>query len=123
MTRLHADDVDVQRGMVDISVGSGVGRIEGPAQFHWGRRSYVVHAVLDHWMEAGNWWRRAGRPRAGPGGMAGATGTAGGIDDGEREMWRVEARQVRAGRDAPLGVFDLRFDWSAGRWSLIRVHD
>jgi hypothetical protein len=115
VTRLHADPIDVERGMVDG--GSGAERIEGPAHFHWGRRSYVVHAVLDHWMEAGNWWRRTGRPRTEPGGAAPR------LDDGEREVWRVEARQLHAGRDAPVGVFDLNFDWSVGGWSLIRVHD
>ncbi len=117
MTRLHADDIDVERGIVDT--GHGAERLEGPARFIWDRRSYVVHAVLDHWVEAGNWWRQAGRRRTGPGAAAPASG----IDDGEREVWRVEAQQQYAGRDAPVGVFDLNFDWSAGRWSLIRVHD
>ncbi|MGI8693730.1 MAG: DUF6504 family protein [Geodermatophilaceae bacterium] len=125
MTRLHADHIDVERGIVGPAAGpdagpdagSGAERVEGPARFCWDHRSYAVHAVLDHWVEAGNWWRRAGRARAGPG-----TAVLG-VDDGEREVWRVEARQLHAGRDAPVGVFDLNFDWSAGRWSLIRVHD
>ncbi|MBA2390416.1 MAG: hypothetical protein H0V67_09190 [Geodermatophilaceae bacterium] len=99
------------------SAGGGGGRVEGPARFRWGQRLYAVHAVLDHWVEAGNWWRRTGRSRTRPG------GAVVGIDDGEREVWRVEARQLHTGKDAPLGVFDLNFDWSAGRWSLIRVHD
>lgn len=121
MTRLHADDIDVERGIViggNVG-GGGVERVEGPARFRWGGRSYAVHAVLDHWVEAGDWWRRTGRTgsRAGPG------GAVLGIDDGEREVWRVEAQQQQAGRNAPVGVFDLNFDWSAGRWSLIRVHD
>jgi hypothetical protein len=42
------------------------------------------------------------------------------LDDGEREFWRVEAW---AGRSSPVGVFDLCFDWSAGRWQLVRVVD
>lgn len=123
MTRLHAADVDVERGVVEVGVDTGVERVEGPARFRWDQRYYAVLAVLDHWVEAGNWWRRTGRPRAGPAGAAGIADTAVGIDDGEREVWRVEARQLHAGRDAPVGVFDLNFDWSAGRWSLIRVHD
>lgn len=106
MTRLHADQIDVERGMVD----GGDHRIEGPVRFRWGRRSYAVHAVLDHWVEAGSWWKQVGR-------------TVGGIDDGEREVWRVEVQQRFAGRDAPVGVVDVNFDWSAGRWFLVRVHD
>ncbi len=117
MTRLHADNIDVERGIVYIGVGSGVERVEGPARFSWDQRSYVVDSVLDHWVEAGNWWRRTGGPQTGPG------VAALGVDDGEREVWRVEARRVSAGRDCPVGVFDLNFDWSAGRWLLIRVHD
>jgi len=33
-------------------------------------------------------------------------------------VWRVRAA---AGRSAPPGVFDLRFDWSAGRWTVTRI--
>ncbi|MDP9431189.1 MAG: DUF6504 family protein [Actinomycetota bacterium] len=42
------------------------------------------------------------------------------IDDGERELWRVEAS---AGRHAGIGTYDLCFDWSAGAWSVVRVLD
>ncbi len=42
------------------------------------------------------------------------------LDDGEREMWRVEAS---AGQFAGTGVYDLCFDWSSGGWRLIRVAD
>jgi hypothetical protein len=45
---------------------------------------------------------------------------AAGIDDGEREVWRVEAA---AGRGGGIGVYDLCFDWSAGRWTLLRALD
>lgn len=110
MTRLHADGIEVERGVVD----SGGHRIEGPARFRWDQRSYVVRALLDHWMEAGSWWQRAGRA-----GQSGPAGAVLGIDDGEREIWRVEA----GGGSGPVGVYDLRFEWGTGRWSLIRVHD
>ena len=43
-----------------------------------------------------------------------------GIDDGEREFWRVEAG---TGRTAPTGVFDLCFDWGAATWTIARVLD
>ena len=112
MTRLHADAIDVERGMV-ARHAPAAGRIEGPARFCWGRRWYSVQAVLDHWVEAGNWWRRTARPAA-------TGGPALGIDDGEREVWRVEAT---TGRGGPPGVFDLRCEGGSGRWLLIRVHD
>lgn len=48
-----------------------------------------------------------------------ATGPAG-IDDGEREWWRVEASP---GSAAGSGVYDLCFDWGSGAWSLARVLD
>jgi Family of unknown function (DUF6504) len=43
-----------------------------------------------------------------------------GFDEGEREVWRVEAG---AGRSSGTGVFDLCFDWSAGSWTLARALD
>lgn len=48
-----------------------------------------------------------------------STGPAG-IDDAERDWWRVEAG---AGASAGTGVYDLCFDWSRGAWSLARVLD
>jgi hypothetical protein len=37
---------------------------------------------------------------------------------GNDEVWRVRAS---AGRHGYRGVFDLRFDWTAGRWTVIRI--
>jgi hypothetical protein len=62
-----------------------------------------VRAVLGHWLEAGGWWRRGGA-----------------VDEAEQEIWRVEAG---VGRSGPLGVFDLRFDWSKNGWTLARAID
>jgi hypothetical protein len=138
MSRRHADLVDVFR------------RDDAPEQFLWHERLYQVREVLAHWVEAGRWWssvttkalvagdglsrRESARVALAPspswargdGADAGpspetedAFGTAP-LDDGEREFWRVEAR---AGRSSPPGVFDLCFDWSAGRWQLVRVVD
>jgi hypothetical protein len=70
-----------------------------PARFRWRDRDYAVRAVLAHWVETGAWWRTAT------------------LDDAEREFWRVETGPSAG------GVFDLCFDWSAGVWSLVRVHD
>lgn len=73
-----------------------------PEQFVWRGRLYVVRDVLAHWREAGGWWRR---PDAG-------------VDDGDRECWRVEAGSARA-----TGVYDLCFDAVRGDWAVLRVHD
>ncbi len=79
-------------------------RDDEPAQFLWRDRLYLVQAVLAHWMESGPWWRQV---------PVRAT-------EREREVWRVEAG---TGATAPIGVFDLAFDWSDGHWSVIRVQD
>jgi hypothetical protein len=48
-----------------------------------------------------------------------STGPAG-VDDGERQFWRVEAA---AGRAAPLGTYDLCLDPLRGDWTVARTHD
>jgi hypothetical protein len=123
MTRRYDDPVDVRR------------RDEAPAEFLWRGRLYVVRDVLDHWVEAGAWWRAApARALLGTDvgthlgtdiGSAGGPGDSGdaaprAVDDGEREVWRVEAS---AGRARGSGVYDLCFDWSAGGWTLARTLD
>ena len=108
MTRRYDDPVDVRRGD------------EAPAQFLWRGRLYVVREVLAHWVETGAWWRaapaRAPVEPAEP--MRSPMTTL--VDDGEREVWRVEAS---AGRVCGTGVYDLCFDWSAGAWTLLRALD
>jgi hypothetical protein len=99
MTRLYGDAVDdaaeVRR------------RADEPEQFLWRDRLYLVRAVLGHWMESGGWWRVE-------------VLDAEVLDDKEREFWRVEAG---AGQLDDAGVFDLCFDWSHGRWTVVRVQD
>lgn len=90
--RSYAESVDVRH------------RDTVPEQFLWRGRLYLVRGVLAHWVEAGEWWRR---PESG-------------VDDAEREFWRVEAA---SGRAAGSGVYDLCFDWAAGGWSLARALD
>ena len=78
-------------------------RDDDPAEFLWHDRFYAVREVLAHWVETATWWQPAAAP-----------------DGGEREVWRVEAS---AGRTSGTGVYDLCFDWAAGRWSLLRALD
>jgi hypothetical protein len=135
MVRRYDDPVDVRR------------QDEQPGQFLWRGRLYVVRGVLAHWVEARRWWTAPsaqavytaditgdavgnsgnalaahpdGDPAAHPSGDAAAHPGMTGVDDGEREVWRVEAA---AGRGDGLGVYDLCFDWSAGAWTLLRALD
>ena len=90
--RSYAEPIDVHR------------RDTTPDQFLWRGRLYVVREVLAHWVESGGWWRC---PTAG-------------VDDAEREFWRVEASP---GRAAATGVYDLCFDWARAGWTVARVLD
>ena len=92
--RHYAETVDVRPG--------GVAGIEGPAQFVWRSRLYLVRDVLGFWVESSSWWR---------------TGDAG---LGERQVWRVEAGQ---GRLTSRVVADLALDPATNRWLLLRTYD
>ncbi len=130
MVRRYGDPVEVRRGRVEGT--------EGPEQFLWRGRLYVVRGVLAHWVETGAWWRSAsvrpvygldtdqvedaatgvrgrGEPATDPPASAVAV-----LDDHGREVWRVEAR---AGRRGGPTVVDLALDEADGHWLLLRVHD
>ncbi len=95
------EEVQVERGPL------------GPVQFWRGQSRYVVGELLDSWVETAPWWRRD----------EGAVGGASADLVATREVWRLEA--VRAGRSRMsfAGVYDLSWDSSGNRWSLVRVHD
>jgi hypothetical protein len=82
------------------------GEREGPAQFLWRDRLYVVRAVLGSWAESRAWWRSLGPQR--------------GVQAADLEVWRVEAAR---GRRFPAVVVDLALDPHDGRWRLLRTHD
>jgi hypothetical protein len=113
MGRRHAESIEVRR------------RDEVPAQFLWRSRLYVVKDVLEHWLESGRWWSSASATALAAGTDApvpdvGASRGPAAVDDREREFWRVEAS---TGKSAPLGIYDLCFDWSRSGWQLVEVHD
>jgi hypothetical protein len=92
--RHYAEPIDVCPGVV--------GGIEGPAQFVWRYRLYLVRDVLGFWVESSGWWR------------TGDTGS------GERQVWRVEAGR---GRLASRVIADLALNPVAEQWLLLRTYD
>lgn len=147
MTRLHADPVEVQRH--DTGLGPEPARFLWRGRLYVVREVLARWTEAGGWWEgaalraltagdpmggsrsgdgdvpletqpipsAPKWAQRAwGEPAPDVGACVGP----GGIDDGERDWWRVEAA---AGRTAGTGVYDLCLDWSRGGWSLARVLD
>lgn len=92
--REYAEPVEVRQGVV--------GSIEGPAQFFWRHRLYLVRDVLGYWVESSSWWR------------------AGGTGFPERRVWRVEAGR---GRQDTRVIADLALNPVDGRWVLLRTYD
>jgi len=118
MTRLvHGPSGGLAVEVVDVKRRDDV-----PEQFLWRGRLYLVQEVLAHWTESGSWWRT--EPGAAGAAAGGPAGSAAGVDDREREWWRVEAGSGRlAVLSAGTGVYDLCPDWASGTWSLARVMD
>jgi hypothetical protein len=75
------------------------GEGDAPEEFLWEGQVHRVRAVLTH---------------------ESLDDTAGGAvtGAGRDEVWRVRAS---AGRHGHRGVYDLRFDWTAGRWTVTRI--
>jgi hypothetical protein len=125
--RRYDDPVEVRRGWVEGPAHRG----EGPEQFLWRGRLWLVRAVLARWVETGPWWQLAGvravigSDDPGPGLPVGGPGTVAAPPSAdllvERELWRVEAGRG-AGAES-TGVFDLSFDWTTGSWQLVGCVD
>ena len=146
MTRLHADPVEVQRH--DTGLGPEPAQFLWRGRLYVVREVLARWTEAGGWWEGGvvqaltrgdtaadpaaaladpletapipsspKWAQRAwGEPAPDVGASVGPAG----VDDRERDWWRVEAG---AGRAAGTGVYDLCFDWSSGSWSLARVLD
>ncbi len=100
-----------------------------PGSFVWRGRLYVVHAVVDRWIQRRPWWRRALEPQGAVGVRAAGSDSAGSavalLADLEDELWRVEAAIGRVGRlgDRPgYGVYDL-VHTGPDEWRLLAVVD
>jgi hypothetical protein len=76
------------------------GEADAPEEFLWEGQVHRVRAVLDHHPVP-----------------EGVGPVATDVSD-NGEVWRVRAS---AGRHGYRGVFDLRFDWTAGRWTVTHI--
>lgn len=92
--RTYVEPVDVRSGTVR--------GIDGPEQFLWRHRLYLVRDVLGFWVESSSWWQ------------------AGGIGFPERQVWRVEAGR---GREVSRVVADLALNPTDDTWLLLRTYD
>lgn len=113
--RTYNEPIEVRRGLV-----SG---LEGPAQFLWRNRLWVVRDVETRWVETGAWWNgpsaRALRGTDDNRGEGDTTGTEADLL-AEEEIWRVVAADGRVGHH---GVYELSHAWGTGQWRLRTVMD
>lgn len=111
--RSYDEEIDVRSGRV--------GQDEGPAQFIWRHRLWLIRRIQTRWLESAPWWEssavRAARGEYATAEEADVTGT-----DliAEQEIWRVEAANGRTGHE---GVYELAHSWTTGQWRLLRVVD
>lgn len=75
---------------------------QGPVDFSWRGRRYLVREVFESWVEAVPWWSHHGKGHGAP---------------ARRTVWRVEAIT----RTGSSGVYDLCV--TSDRWRLLRVID
>lgn len=94
---MSGNDEETEVQSTEVRRGAGEG--DAPEEFLWRGHVHRVRAVLAH--DAPQETERL------------ASGGA-----GREEVWRVKAS---AGRHSYPGVFDLRFDWTAGRWTVVRI--
>lgn len=113
MVRRYGDLVEVKAKADEDGSGACP-----PDSFLWRGRLYVVRAVLGHWRERRAWWNEASA-QAVHGDEPGEGPVESAEVQAEREVWRVEAS---AGRQAPLGVYEL-CRGPVSTWSLVRVAD
>jgi len=122
--RRYGEDIEVRPGLV---AGD-----EGPAQFFWRGRVWLVRSLLSSWITSTPWWRSADAARVlgSEGDWAARVGgvrdhgdtvsdrsdvVAGSAPMEELQVWRVEAGRGGAYR---TGVFDISRSTVTGQWRL-----
>ncbi len=100
-----------------IQVKTGLdGADEGPCQFLWRGRLWLVRDVVTRWVETQDWWNSpAVRAARGDEIVAADADLL-----GEEEVWRVVAANGRTGTH---GVYELSHAWGTGEWQLRTVID
>lgn len=106
--RRYDERVDVVMGRASGVDSEGAGA-EAPEQFVWRNRRWRVLSVQRHWVEARPWWREFGE-----------TGSDELPDDGEDEVWRIEAA---TGQPGSCGVYELARPVGGIDWMLRGVID
>ena len=123
--RRYGEDIEVRPGLV---AGD-----EGPAQFFWRGRVWLVRSLLSSWITSTPWWRSADAARVLGSEGDWAARVGGARDDGhvegsdrsdavasaapmeELQVWRVEAGR---GGGYRIGVFDISRSTVTGQWRL-----
>jgi hypothetical protein len=123
--RRYGEDIEVRPGLV---AGD-----EGPAQFFWRGRVWLVRSLLSSWITSTPWWRSADAARVLGSEGDWAARVGGARDDGdavrsdrsdavagagpmeELQVWRVEAGR---GGGYRTGVFDISRSTITGQWRL-----
>ena len=98
--RRYGEDIEVRAGLV---AGD-----EGPAQFLWRGRVWLVRALLSSWVTSTPWWRGVDAARV----LGCEEGWA---QSEELQVWRVEAGRGGGHRS---GVFDISRSSVTGQWRL-----
>jgi hypothetical protein len=101
----EAERSEVHRTEVYRTEVRRAGEADAPEEFLWEGQVHRVQAVLDHHPVPEGTEQGAEEGATSPVAESG-------------EVWRVRAS---AGRHGYRGVFDLRFDWTAGRWTVTRI--
>lgn len=110
--RTYDEPIEVRRGLV-----AGA---EGPAQFLWRNRLWVVRDVQTRWLETAPWWEGTQARALRGDDQPDQSHQSGGDLLGEEEVWRVLAADGRQGRH---GVYELAHVSSTGQWRLRSVQD
>jgi hypothetical protein len=112
--RCYDEPIEVKSGLVADQ--------EGPAQFLWRNRLWVVRAIEDRWLETSPWWEGSAA-RAVRGETTDEPFDEHGFGSdlvGEREIWRVVAAP---GRSGARGICELARSSSTGSWRLRTLLD